>query len=220
MSIDSPSTRQPQPLTPHQRRARRNVEHFISDAEVLIAPRGDAHVIFRASRGDEATVVGRFEGFSVLDIDGIAGYVPSATLTRAQDESVPAVSSPALPAMAPAGLQAPMQLGFARRDPAPAFRAAAGGSEHTGANRVATGLTIFAWIVLIGGNLLALGMASSYDCGSGFGSTCSNEGGSQLAIFAMISVTSIVWALFIWAAAYGVLLLASINNKLSAQVRH
>jgi hypothetical protein len=219
MSINSPTTGQPRSLTPQQRRARRSIEHFIADAEVLIAPRADAHVIFRASRGDEATVIGRFEGFTVLDIDGIAAYVPSATLTRAQDEAAPVAGSPALEAPPPFPLQAPMPSSFARRASAPAFRAASGDSEHTGANRVATGLTIFAWIVLIGGNLLALGMASSYDCGSGFGSTCSNEGGSQLAIFAMISVISIVWALFIWAAAYGVLLLASINNKLGAQER-
>jgi hypothetical protein len=91
--------------------------------------------------------------------------------------------------------------------------------EHTGANRVAMGLSIVAWAVLLLGYLAAYVTASRYECVNTFVSNCSDDSGTRVAIFLAIAIPCTLIALFTWAVSYGVLLLASMNDKLLSQMR-
>ncbi len=178
----------------------------VGTADIKAAPSDEAQVLFRAQRGDRVSVIGFDRGFGIVDLGNTVGYLRQEIISGSYGPSANSPMGGATRHQGATSAHTSNQPGRGER-------------EHTGANRVATGLSIVAWIVLAGGNLLAALAASSYDCRQTFGSSCSGEGATQIGIFALISVLSTLCALFTWATAYTVLLLASMNNKLGAQER-
>lgn len=84
-----------------------------------------------------------------------------------------------------------------------------------GAPRVALGLTIFAWLCAIGGQLFGIGAAADYNCAEDtFGFTdCSDEGSTRFVLYLTFAVPSFITALFAWGIAYTIALVRHLEDR-------
>jgi hypothetical protein len=82
-----------------------------------------------------------------------------------------------------------------------------------GAVWVGNALNVLAWIALVGGQLLAIGAAASYDCTETFIDSCDDAGSDAVLLYVSVAITTLLSALFMFAAGYGLLLLDRIERS-------
>jgi len=170
-------------------------------------------VELRKLRQHEPVTVVADEGGGWLRVrlaEGAEGYVQRSAL---QPRFAAQANAYATPGSDVAGVEAPASA----RPYAPVTPLPYAAGIFPWAGKVAMALAIVGWLALVGGQLVGLGAAASYDCTKTIFSSCNDTGSTRIVLYLTFAVPSFVFSLFAFGIAYCIWFLRKIELRLPSR---